>query len=333
MNASTRANVTRLVIVAIVIAALGFALILLNRSPLTGKKLVGVIQPLQHIAVSDITRGIKDTVGLDSEVLVQNANGDKSAIAQIIAQYRDKGVGIFVPIFTATAQATKSAISDRPIVFAAVTDPVAAGLLTDIMHPGGSITGVSDLWPIAAELDLIRKILPAAKIIGVVYDPGDPSAAATMPVLKAAVTSRGFVLQLRPVSSAGEVPQALASLGRIDLLFTANDVTVTAAFPALVGFAIQNKIPLFAGDYSSVERGAIAAVGQSYYNVGLEAGKIVHSIQGGASPGSIPVVYTSGSDIYLNSAAAQQMGVVIPPEIVQSAKQVYTTISDGDKLP
>ncbi len=332
----TGANAWRVIIIAVVLAASAVAIVLLNRSTPTKAYVVGVIEPMQHIAVSDVTRGIKDGLGSDSgrfEVLVQNANSDKSAITQIVAQYRDKKVDVYVPIFTGTAQTAKGLISDRPIVFGAVTDPVAAGILSDPQKPGGLITGVSDLWPIAAELDLIRKILPAAKIIGVVYDPGDPSAAATMPILQTEAKRRGYVLETRPVSSATDVPQALASLSnKIDLLFTANDVTVTAAFPTLVGFAIQNKKPLFAGDYSSVQRGAIAAVGQSYYKVGLAVSGIIRKVQSGTSPGSIPVVYTSGNDIYLNSYAARQMGVTIPPDIVQHAKVIYPTISEGGKL-
>jgi putative ABC transport system substrate-binding protein len=116
-------------------------------------------------------------------------------------------------------------------------------------------------------------------------------------------------------------------LGKVDLVFTANDVTVTAGFSAVVNFGIQHHIPVFAGDYSSVERGAIGAVGQNYFNVGLDAGVIVDSVLSGRSISSIPVVYTQGGDLYLNEFAAGQMGVTLSDEVLKKAKQVYHSIS------
>lgn len=142
-------------------------------------------------------------------------------------------------------------------------------------------------------------------------------------------SQHGFTLITKPVSSSTDILQSLSSLnGKIDILFTANDVTVTAAFPALVTFSIQNKIPLFAGDYSSVKRGAIGAVGQNYYNVGVDAGRIVGLLLDGKPVSEIPVSYTTGGDIYLNRYAASQMGVTLPDSILKEAKEVYESISE-----
>ena len=328
---NNKRNTVRLLLVVIAVIVLGAIVLILARKP-TGRELVGIIEPLQHIAITDVTNGIRDGLGEYRnrvEVLVENANRDNSQLAQIIAKYKDRGVSVYVPIFTNTAQTVKSMVGDKPIVFAAVTDPVAAGLLKDVNKPESNITGVSDLWPIDSNLRVIRRILPQAKIIGVVYDPGDPSSAATMPILKEECRRQGLGLELRPVISVSEILQSLSSLkGNVDLLFTANDVTVTASLPALVTFSIQNKIPLFAGDYSSVKRGAIAAVGQNYYNVGVDAGRLVAAIIEGKQPRELPVVYTTGGDIYLNSAAAEKMGVALPDDVRNEAKEVYETISE-----
>lgn len=328
-------SLRRPALIVAIIGGLALVLIIVNRQHSSDKFTIGVIEPMQHIAVSDVTRGIKDALAPQSSrfaILVQNANGEKTAIPQIIGRLQDKGTSLFVPIFTGTTQITKSSVRDRPIVFAAVTDPVAAGIISDPNHPGGMITGVSDLWPVGAQLDLIRRILPTARVIGITYDPGDPSAAATLPVLKKEADGKGFSLELRPIHSANELPQALASLvGKIDLLFTANDVTVTAAFPALVAFSVTNKIPLFAGDYSSVQRGAIGAVGQNYHNVGIETASIIQRVADGEPVGSMPITFTSGGDVYLNVGAAAQMGVNIPDSVIKSAKQVYSTISEDGR--
>jgi len=324
----------RRVAVVVVVAVLVGLVIILNRPKATDKRVVGVIEPMEHVAISDVTRGIKAGLASrrDVEVRVMNASGDATTIAQIVDRYRDTGVAVYVPIFTKTAQAVKSKITDSPIVFAAVTDPVSAGLVKSPGAPEGNITGVSDLWPIGPNLDLIRQVLPTAKAIGMVYDPGDASSSVTVPLITKEAEARGFKLELRPVHSTNEVAQSLASLqGKVGLLFTANDVTVTAAFPALVEFAIQKKIPLFAGDYSSVQRGAVCAVGQNYYSVGVEAAALIAAVIDGQKMAAIPIRYTKGGDIYLNAKAAELMGVQIPRDIAAKAKETYTDISGKDK--
>jgi putative ABC transport system substrate-binding protein len=298
------------------------------------KRVVAIIEPMQHIAVSDISRGIRDALGkrADIQVETKNANGDAIAMTQIISAYKGGNASVVIPIFTSTAQIAKDAIRDSPVVFAAVTDPVAAGIVASKDHPGGNVTGVSDLWPIGAQFDLIHEILPRATRIGIVYDPTDPSSSATMPLIDAEASKRGMTVVKRPIHNVPELTDALASLrGSADLLFTANDVTVTKGFPALVSFAAQYRIPLFAGDYSSVERGAIGAVGQNYYTVGKNAGELALKILGGARPADTPVVYTTGGDLYLNAEAARRMGVPIPPGVKSRALKVYETISTGEE--
>ena len=323
------------ILVAVAAAVAMAAVILwLNQRPFRRDD-VGIIEPMAHVAVSDVTRGIQEGLQAESnlqcKVKVKNANGDSSAIPQIIEQYKDAGVRIFVPIFTLTAQATKRAVGDKPIVFAAVTDPVAAGLVKNPGSPEDNITGVSDLWPIGANLDLIKEILPAVSRMGILFDPNDPSSAATMPKIREQASARGIELVVKPVHSATEVADALPVFkGKVDCLFTANDVTVTKSFPALVAYAIENKIPLFAGDYSSVQRGAIAAVGQNYYNVGREAAKLIAAISRGDKIVSLPVRYTQGGDLHLNLAAAEKMGVKIPAAVRAAAKQTYNAITEGD---
>ena len=324
----------RIVVAILAVIVLALAIFWLNRQPLSPVN-VGIIEPMVHMAISDVTRGIQEGLNAESGnkcvVTVKNANGDSSVIPQIIAQYRDVGVRIFVPIFTGTAQATKQAVTNNVIVFAAVTDPVAADLVKNPKSPEGNVTGVSDLWPIAAQFDLIRQILPNASRMGILFDPNDPSSAATMPLIREHAKAKGFELLEKSAHSATEVAEALPIFkGKVDYIFTANDVTVTKSFPALVAYCIENKIPLFAADYSSVQRGAIAAVGQNYYNVGREAAKLIVAVSRGEPVKNLPVRYTQGGDLHLNLAAAEKMGVGIPEGIRKLAKQIYTAITEGD---
>jgi putative ABC transport system substrate-binding protein len=297
------------------------------------RTVVGVIEPMQHIAVSDITRGLRDGLADNSRsynILVANANGDQTTIPQIVGNFEARGVQVYVPIFTSTAQAVATLVTTRLIVFAAVTDPISAHLLQNADHPNGRITGVSDLWPIGAQLDVVRTLLPSAKTIGLLHDPGDPSSAVTLPIVERAAAARKFRILAIPVHAATEIQQALStSIGNADVIYTANDVTVTSGLPAVVSFCIRHQIPFFAGDYSSVERGAIAAIGQNYYAVGLETAKIIGAIRLGKKTSEIPVTYTSGGDLYINRRAAKLMGVELPASLIAHARQVYDQISNN----
>ena len=151
-----------------------------------------------------------------------------------------------------------------------------------------------------------------------------------MPLIRKSASKYGISLLEKPVNSPISVAEALPILkGQVDALFTANDTTVTQSFPALVTYSIQNKIPLFAGDYSSVQRGAIAAVGQNYYTVGQEAGFLIREIGNGKPVSTLPVRYTKGGDIYLNIEAARKMGLKIPDSVLQSAKEIYEHIGEN----
>lgn len=324
---------SKIVLVILIILVLAGLILFLNRVNNKVSQTVGIIEPMVHVAVSDITKGITTELnsvwGEQFNVIVKNANGDKTVIPQIIAQFKDAGVQIYVPIFTGTAQTVKSSVKNEPIVFAAVTDPVAVELLTNPASPEGNITGVSDLWPIEAEMELIKRMMPQIRSIGIVFDPNDPSSSVTMPLIRESALKNGIYLLEKPVNSPTGVAESLPILnGKVDALFTANDTTVTQSFTALVTFAIQNKIPLFAGDYSSVQRGAIAAVGQNYYDVGREVGRLVRNVSVGVPLSSLAVRYTKGGDIYLNVDAAKKMGLAIPEGVLNSAKEIYEHISD-----
>ena len=326
---ASKSSVWRIIAVLGFIVIAGLLIIFLNQGSINT---ISIIQPFNHIAIDDVTNGIVDTVkAYDSTlaIVIENANKDLTTIPNIVGKLEDQGIDLYVPIFTSTSQAIKASVKNKPIVFAAVTDPVKAELLANPEHPEGNITGVSDLWPIGANLDLILRIVPTIKTIGVVYDPGDESSSVTIPILQEECKARNLNLLLKPVTSSQEIAQSLSTMiGKVDALFTANDVTVTASFTVLVSFAIDNKVPLFAGDYSSVERGAIAAVGQNYYNVGHEAGIMIIELIQGKSMDELSVKYTTGGDIYLNSLAAERMGVSISKDVLDQALNIYTTFSE-----
>lgn len=266
-------------------------------------------------------QGFKD--GDKVKILYESAQGQPATAAQIARQFVGQKPAVIVPISTPSAQAVVSATKDIPVVFTAVTDPVGAGLVKAGEKPGANVTGVSDMSPVADQLALVREIAPAVKRLGVIYNPGEPNSVSLMKVLNVEAGKAGFTVVEAPANRSADVQAAARSLvGKVDAIFIPTDNTVVSALESAVGVAHSAKLPLFAGDTDSVPRGAIAAVGFDYGQVGRQTGEIVARILKGEKPGDIPVGSAKGSDIHINKAAAEKVGLSVPEAVLKRAKKV-----------
>lgn len=286
------------------------------------KYTIAIVQLLEHPDVEKLTNGIKDELkDLDSsiyKVLVRNAQGQPTALPQIYTELKGKNVNLIIPIFTPTAQAAKNDFPNLPIVFSAVTDPVGAGIVQSLDKTGGNVTGVSDLFPIDMQLKLITEILPTAKKIGVLYNPGEQNSKVTFKLILVEAQKLGLEVVSAGVTNTNEILTACSSMkGKADVFFTSNDITVATGIDGVVKYCQDNKIPFFAGDPTAVEKGAIGTFSQSYYGIGRLTGVIVKQIINGAKPSSIPVVISKNVHLFLNVESAAKMGVTIP-EIVRA---------------
>jgi len=268
-----------------------------------------------------VEEGFRD--GQEIRFVYESAQGQPSIAAQIAAQFVGENVNVIVPIATPSAQAAVAATTTIPIVFAAVTDPVAAGLITDAAHPGGNVTGVSDLTPVADQFALAMEIVPDMDAIGVIYNPAEANAVVLVDLLKAAAAEAGVTVVEATAANSGAVQSAAASLvGRVDAIYVPTDNTVVSALEAVVGVAEDARIPLFSGDNDSVRGGAVASIGFDYFEHGKQAGRIVARILRGENPGDIAVEYATGGVIAVNPAAAERMGITIPQAIIDRAGEV-----------
>ncbi len=292
---------------------------------------VAVTSIVEHPALDAARDGIKDALaekgfkdGENMTFMFQTAQGNPATAAQIARQYVGESPDVIVPISTPSAQAVVSAAGGNvPVVFTAVTDPKGAQLVSDLDHPGGNVTGVSDLLPLADHLALIREVLPDAKSLGVIFNSGEANSVALVERLRELAPGAGFDLEEATATKSSEVQQAARSLvGKVDAIYIPTDNTVVSAFEAVAQVARENKVPLFAGDTDSVKRGAIAAVGFNYYDIGKQTGEIVARVLNGEKPGDIPVVFASGSNLVVNKKAAEAMGVELSPGLVARANDV-----------
>jgi putative ABC transport system substrate-binding protein len=294
--------------------------------------IVTMVDTPQLLEVRDgVLEGLKDHGYVDGQNLkvdFKSAQGNFGTAQQIVRQFVGDRPDVIVTITTPTSQAAVAATKDIPIVFSTVTDPLKAKLVTTVKHPGGNATGISDLVPTEAQLDVVKEIVPKLKTLGLVYDPSLPNAVSTVESIKAVAPKMGFTTVEAPAMGLNNVPSAGQSLvGKADAIFVPNDTTVYAAFEALVKVCQDAKVPLFTAERRSVQRGAIATVGFNFKQIGVRTAGMVDKVLKGTKPGDIDVEFMDqvpgALALYINKASAEKMGVTISPDLLKKAAQVF----------
>ena len=291
---------------------------------------VAVTAIVEHPALDAARDGVKEALeaagykeGENLKFLYESAQGNPATAAQIARQFAGESPDVIVPISTPSAQAVVSATKDIPVVFTAVSDPLGAQLVKDMDKPGGNVTGLSDMSPVAEHLALIKEILPEAKTIGYLYNSGEANSVSLLAVLKAEAEKAGLTVVESAATKSAEVQGAARALvGRADAIYIPTDNTIISALEGAVAVAEEAKLPLFTADTDSVSRGAVAALGFNYKDVGRQTGEVVVRILKGENPGDIAVKVAAGTDLVVNKAAAAKMGVTLPEAVVGRATRV-----------
>lgn len=291
---------------------------------------VAVTAIVEHPSLDAVRDGVRDGLieagykeGENLEFIYESAQGNPATAAQIAREFAGSSPDVIVPIATPSAQAAAGASRTIPIVFSAVTDPVAAGLVASNEAPGANVTGVSDLTPVADHIALIKELVPEVKSVGFVYNPGEANSVALLDMFKAAAEEQGVAIVEAMANRTADVQNAARSLvGKVEAMYVPTDNTVVSAFEAIVGVADENDLPLISGDTDSVSRGALAAVGFDYYQVGLQTAEVVLRVLKGENAGEIPVTFASGSDLVVNKKAAEAQGVELPEALLERASKV-----------
>lgn len=309
------------------LAALALAFV---GSTLAADKSVALTAIVEHPALDAARDGVRDELkaagfeaGKNLKFEYQSAQGNTGTAAQIARKYVGEKPDVIVAIATPSAQAVVAATKTIPVVYSAVTDPVAAKLVKTWDASGSNVTGVSDLSPLAKHLDLIKKVVPNAKRVGVIYSPGEANSVAIVEALKKASAEAGLSLVEAAAPRTVDVAGAAQSLvGKADVIYAPTDNNVMSAFEAIVKVAQQARLPVVAADTEAVKRGAVAALGLNYYDLGRQTGKVVVRVLKGEAPGAIPSQVSQTFELHVNPAAAQKQGIALSDELVKSAKVV-----------
>jgi putative ABC transport system substrate-binding protein len=293
-------------------------------------KTVLVTAIVEHPALDAVRDGVKDELkdegfeaGKNLKWEYQSAQGNTGTAAQIARKFIGDKPDAIVAIATPSAQAVVAATKSIPVVYSGVTDPVAAQLVKDWKPSGTNVTGVSDLLELEKQVDLIKRVVPNVKRVGMVYNPGEANSAVVVKALKELLGKSGISLVEAAAPRSVDVGSAAKSLiGKVDVIYTNTDNNVVSAYEALVKVGNDAKIPLVASDTDSVKRGAIAALGVNYYDLGRQTGKVVARILKGEKPGDIASATSSKLELFVNTTAAQKQGVTLSADLIKSAKTV-----------
>lgn len=291
---------------------------------------LGIIQFVAHPSLDAAREGFLDALkangyeeGKNLKVVHKDAQADMSIAQSIAQQFAQDEPDLILAIATPTAQAMANATKEIPILITAVTDPVSAGLVASMENPGGNVTGTSDYVSIAAQLDLMRQIVPGAVNIGLIYNSGEQNSIVQADEVKKYAADNGLnVVEATPTNSS-EVLQAAQSLvGKVDAIYVPTDNTVVSALEAVVKVSYDNKIPMFPGEGDSVARGGVATAGVDYYKLGQQTGEKALQILNGTAPADIPVETQKDMSVIVNLKAAQEVGIEVPQAVLDQAIEV-----------
>ena len=256
----------------------------------------------------------------------QNPEGDATMEQTIAQKFVSEKVDLIFSFGTRISQQCVHAAegTDIPVLFCAVTDPVAAQLVSDWSHPGENVSGTSDMIEMDSTVDLILDIVGNITKLGTIYNASEVNSVVLNDQLKEVCTPQGITVVERTVSTSADVHTAAQSLvGQVDAIWVGTDNTVVSGLEALIKVCEDNKIPFFPSDDPSIEKGGIACLGFDYYDVGYQTGEMAVKILKGTPATEIPVELGKIFSYTVNTKAAETYGVTIPQEIIDSALTIY----------
>jgi putative ABC transport system substrate-binding protein len=277
---------------------------------------IGVLQLVQHVALDASNKGFiqaLDESGIKYTADQQNASGEQSACQTIAEKFVNDGVDLIYTIATPATEAAAAATTDIPIVLAAVTDPEGSGLVQSNEKPGVNITGASDLTPVKEQIELLKKLLPDAKTVGILYCSAESNSEIQAQMARDACDAQGLAHDDYTVSSTNEIQTVVESMiGKVDAIYCPTDNTIAAGMATVAQVANDNKIPTICGEGGMVDNGGLATYGIDYTKLGYMAGKMaVEILTEGKNPADMPIQYesTEECELQVNEDTAKLLGI------------------------
>jgi putative tryptophan/tyrosine transport system substrate-binding protein len=312
-----------------------FFLLIFNHPLMAEQWRLAIVQSIKHPALDDVASGVKQyfhesEIYPDFMLIVADYGSDNNETpSAAIKKIADFDPDLIVTIGTQASQEISGRIDSVPIIFTAVTDPVGAGLVESMSHSGGKRTGLTDMSPVEAHLDIIIRIQPEIKNLGMVFSQFEQNAAVIKDHLNTVAKNFGVSLIGAPVERGEKVTdRALGILDSIDALYISTDNYVVSSVRDLARLCASAGIPLYAADPSSVAGGAMVALSIDYFQMGLQTGAMSRRVLEGADPALMPVERPREMTITINTSAAGVMGIDLPMDLIMAADMIYSSFPD-----
>ncbi|HHU49247.1 MAG TPA: ABC transporter substrate-binding protein [Clostridiales bacterium] len=290
----------------------------------TDKITVGIIQYAEHIALDSAREGfidsLKDNGYIEGENIIydlQNAQGDQSNLSTISDRFIGNKVDMVLAIATRAAQAIAGKTTEIPILATAITDFEDARLVDSNEAPGKNVTGTSDMNPIKEQIDLLVKLVPDAKTVGVIYTSSEPNSVVQAKVAKEAIENLGLTYTEVTVTNTNDVQQATQSLvDQCDAIYIPTDNILASAMPTVYGVTAETKTAVICGETGMVSNGGLATLGINYYDLGYQTGEMaVRVLKGESQPAEMPIQTPAEYDFAINGTIAEEFGIAIPADL------------------
>jgi putative ABC transport system substrate-binding protein len=294
---------------------------------------IGICKIVEHPALDAVEQGVIDALSaagyerdVDVEYLLASAQGDFTVAVSIAQNFLSQGVDLVVAIATPTAQAAVEVFRGTgiPVIYAAVTDPVTAELVLSATDPSGNenVTGVSDMIPVPAHLQLLQNLSPDITRVGMIYNPGEANSVALTDMAIAAAQSLGLSIVTATADTTANVQMAAQSLmGRVDAFYVTTDNTVVSAIDSVLAASLEAGVPFLMADPTSIAHATLAA-GFNYYDHGLATGDVVAQVLSGTLPNEIPMALQEKTEVYLNLDLAASIGLEFPSAVIEQATSI-----------
>lgn len=292
---------------------------------------VGIVQLVEHAALDAANKGFVDGMkakgyeeGKNVTYDRQNAQADQSNLQNIAQRFVNNKVNLIYAIATPAAQTVANATNTIPIVGSAITDYKTAKLVKDNAKPGTNVTGTTDMNPVAAQLDLLTKIVPNAKTVGTIYCSSEVNSQLQIEILKEAAKKKNIVIKEATVSTVNDIQQAARSLvGKVDALYIPTDNILASAMPTLTVVTEEAKLAIICGEENMAKAGGLATLGVDYYKLGVASGEMAADILAGkAKPQEMAIRGQKDFKPFINLKTAEKIGIKVPEEVLKGASVV-----------
>ena len=267
-----------------------------------------------------------DPIGKNVTIVPKTAAGDAEGATNLSQAISREHYSLIYSLGTQATQEVFQNAGNTPILFGAITDPVAAGLYRgNLSNPLGNITGTQDLWPYAAQFDLMAELVPHMRNVGIIYNSSEVNSQVSVGIIRSECARRGITLLERTVTEPADINLAVSSLisRKIDALYIPADNTAQGNAQVIIAAGLRAKIPVFTGIPGIVQNGALGTVGTNYIELGKVNARQALQILKGTSARNIPVATADTGDLYLNETSARQLGIVIPSSLRSRALEIY----------